>query len=271
MNAKYELDVCWVSAGSSGSTSLFGVSDYLASLALLLVIYTISDDRSKFRLTIAPVPVYGLIFWLFVFVFYLKALLDLWFHLGWPIFPFLDNKILLDAALLTPSVIAIFIWAYLSYIRPPVFSRWTNQKFFWVYQNLIHNGTQEELRLALIELSRSAKSIIKSAAVLPQYAEATWKPSQTESASHDLLLLLGNRLLSAKIARMSPNTAAALFNEIFEQEKFGLPYHTFAQTSLLRFSLIKLHQLSTKTADGNPAGRDMLKFTARRFPPTRST
>lgn len=229
MNAKYEFDVCWVSAGSSGSTSLFGVSDYLASLALLLVIYTISDDRSKLRLTIAPIPVYYLIFWLFVCVFFLKGFIELWFYLGWPIFPFLDNKLLLDAALLIPSVVAIFIWLYLSYISPPVFSRWNSQNFFWIYEYLIHNGTQEELRLALIELSRSAKSIIKSASVPPQYSEATWKPNRTESAAHDLLLLFGNRRLCAEMARMSPNTAAAFFHEISEQEKFGLPYHTFAQ------------------------------------------
>lgn len=229
MNAKYELDLCWVSAGSSGSTSLLGVSDYLASLALLLVIYTISDDRSKLRLMIAPVPVYSLIFWLFVCVFFFKVLVELWFYLGWPIFPFLDNKLLLDALLLTPSVVAIFIWMYLSYIRPPVFSRWNSQKFFRVYQRLIHNGTQEELRLALIELSRSAKSIIKSASTPPQYVKAPWKPSRTEGAAHNLLLLLGNRRLCAEMARRSPNTAAAFFQEISMQEKFGLPYHTFAQ------------------------------------------
>ena len=220
MDAKYELDLCWVSAGSSGSTSLLGVSDYLASLALLLVIYTISDDRSKLRLMIAPVPVYSLIFWLFVCVFFFKVLVELWFYLGWPIFPFLDNKLLLDALLLTPSVVAIFIWMYLSYIRPPVFSRWNSQKFFRVYQRLIHNGTQEELRLALIELSRSAKSIIKYASTPPQYVKTPWKPSRTEGAAHNLLLLLGNRRLCAEMARRSPNTAAAFFQEISMQEKF---------------------------------------------------
>ena len=170
--AKYEFELCWAYAGTSSSTSLFGVSDYLASLALLLMIYTISDDRSKFRLMIAPAPVYNLIFWLFVCVFILKALVELWFYLGWPIFPFLDNRILLDAVLLTLSVGTIFIWVYLSYIRPPVFSRWNNQKFFLVYQRLIHKGTQEELRLALIKLSQSAKSIIKSASAPPQYVKA---------------------------------------------------------------------------------------------------
>lgn len=132
MNAKYEFDLCWVAAGSSGSTSLFSVSDYLASLALLLVIYTISDDLSKFRLTIAPAPVDSLIFWLFVCVFFLKAIFELWFYLDWPIFSFIDNKFLLDAVLLIPSVVAIFIWVYLSYIRPPVFSRWNSQIFFRV-------------------------------------------------------------------------------------------------------------------------------------------
>lgn len=228
MTAKYEFDLCWVSAGSSGSTSPLGVSDYLASLALLLVIYTISDDRSKLRLAIAPVPVYSLIFWLFVFVFFLKALIELWFYLGWPIFPSLDNELLLDSVLLTPSIAAVFIWVYLSYIRPPVFSRWNSQKFFQFYHHLTRSGTQEERRLAIIELSRLAKSIIKSASDLSQNDTVLRKLSRTENAAHGLLLLLGNRRLCAEMARNSPDTAAAFFYEIYVQEKFGLPYHTFA-------------------------------------------
>lgn len=155
--------------------------------------------------------------------------MELWFHQGWPIFQSLDNKLLLDAALLTPCVVAILYWVHISYIRPPVFSRWNSQKFFWVYQKAVHNGTDEELRIALVELARSAKAIIRCSSEPPQNETTVWSPSRTQSAAHDFLLLLGNRRLCSEMARTSPDTAAIFFYEISEQGKFDLPYGTFAQ------------------------------------------
>lgn len=227
--AYYEFELCFVPAGTSGTESLFGVSDYLAALALLLVIYTISDYRNKLRLSLAPVPIYKLGFWLFLFVFGAKALIELWFYQGWPLFPSLDNRLLFDAVLLAPCVVAVLYWVYVSYIRPPVFSRWNSRKFFWIHQKVVHNGTAEELRITLLELARSARAIIKCASQPPMDKTANWRPSRTEGAAHDFLLLLGNRRLCSEMARTSPDTAAAFFHEISEQGKFGLPYGTFAK------------------------------------------
>lgn len=227
--AYYEFEICYVPAGTSGGESLFGVSDYLAALALLLVIYTISDYRIKLRLSLAPLPIYRLGFWLFVCALTTKAAMELWFNKAWPLLPALDNKLLLDAILLTPCVIAILYWVYVSYITPPKFSRWNSRKFFWTYQQIVHNGTDEELRIALHELTRSAKSIISCSSQPPVNQHTSWRPTSTEATAHDFLLLLGNRRLCSEIARGSPHTAKELFHEIATQGKFGLPYETFAQ------------------------------------------
>ena len=225
----YEIKFNLVPAGASGSESLFGVSDYLAAFALLLVIYTISDYRNKLRLSLAPFPIYKLGFWIFLCVFFVKAIVELWFFQSWPIFPALDNKSLIDTVLLTPCILAVFYGIYISYIRPPVFSRWNCNKFFWVYQKVIHNGTEEELRIALNELTRSAQALIKAAVAPPFRTDAAWSPTPIQGAAHNFLLLMGNRRMCSEMAKNSPDTAATFFREVSKQEKLNLPFGMFAQ------------------------------------------
>jgi len=155
--------------------------------------------------------------------------MELWFYRSWPIIPIFDSKPLLDSILLVPCVGAILYWVYISYIRPPVFSIWNGRKFFWVYQRLLHNGSSDELKVALHELNRSARNIVRHATTRPEDESANWNPGRTEAAAIDLILLLGNRRLCSEMAKHSPNTAAIFFHEISKQEKFHLPYGVFAQ------------------------------------------
>ncbi|WP_371226984.1 hypothetical protein [Roseovarius sp. 2305UL8-3] len=233
--AYYEFEVCWVAAGSSSSGSLFGVSDYLSALALLLVIYTISDYRNKLRLSLAPIPVYHLSFWLFVAVFVLKLLAEVWFYNGWPLLPVMDDRLLIDSFLLAPCVLAILYWVFVSYIRPPKFSRWNSRRFFWFYQRAIHHDGDTELRIALHELARSAHSLIKFAPCPPNKRGAPWNLSRSEQVAHDFLLLLANRRVCAEMACFAPNTAEAIFNEVSAQDKAEIPFHTFAQNVSVEF------------------------------------
>jgi hypothetical protein len=234
-DAYYEFDLCWVAAGSSSSESLFGVSEYISALALLLVIYTISDYRSKLRLSLAPVPVYHLSFWLFSAVFLLKLLAEVWFYNGWPLLPVMDDRLVIDFFLLSPCVLAILYWVFVSYIRPPKFTRWNSRRFFWFYQRAIHHEGDTELRIALDELARSAYSLIKFAPVPPNEKGAPWNLSQTERMANDFLLLLADRRVCAEMACFAPNTAEAIFNQVSAQDKAEIPFHTFAQNVSVEF------------------------------------
>lgn len=230
-----QIEFCWVPAGTSDSISLFGVSDYLAALALLIVIYTITDFRNKFRLSLSPLPIYSMAFWVFVAVGLVKTLSGLWFYYSWPIIPALDSKSVIDAVLIVPCVLVIFYWVFVSFVYPPTFSKWNCRKFFWVYRRVVHNGTEGELRIALQELARSVRSIVKVAVVPPRNDEVIWKPSRIEGVAHDFLLLLANRRLCAEIVKSSPDTAAAIFREVREQKKTELPFETFAKNVAVEF------------------------------------
>jgi hypothetical protein len=48
------LGICFVLPAAGGDHSIFTFADFIAALALMVIVYTLSDVRYRFRLAIAP-------------------------------------------------------------------------------------------------------------------------------------------------------------------------------------------------------------------------
>ncbi|HLD08870.1 MAG TPA: hypothetical protein VJB68_02340, partial [Methylophilaceae bacterium] len=59
---------CFVPVGTSTTVKIFGFSEFLTALALLAVIYTITDVRYKFRIAVTPGFLYIATFYLIVII-----------------------------------------------------------------------------------------------------------------------------------------------------------------------------------------------------------
>ncbi|MDN8924031.1 hypothetical protein Q0P01_14750, partial [Staphylococcus aureus] len=62
---------------------IFGFSEFLASLALLVVVFTVTDIRYKFRISIAPIPIYKITFVVITLVGLISLITDIWSSAKW--------------------------------------------------------------------------------------------------------------------------------------------------------------------------------------------
>lgn len=121
--------ICFVSIEVM-KMKIFGFAEFLAALALLAVLYTVTDIRYKFRVSTAPgllVPAtYGLI----IFIGLGTLLTEVWVAQRW----FAPKTAVLDLTLWQASLGLLFLgtfltWTYYAYIRPPVFGYRNAERF----------------------------------------------------------------------------------------------------------------------------------------------
>lgn len=72
MEGKVSIDhclglVCFIPLDPS-APKFFGFSEFLASLALMVLAWTIADIRYRFRVRTAPIPLQAITFWMVVAV-----------------------------------------------------------------------------------------------------------------------------------------------------------------------------------------------------------
>ena len=70
-------DLCFVAVDVT-APKFFGFSEYLAALALMVVVWTTTDIRYRFRIATAPLPLHRLTFASIASVGVLTLLTDLW-------------------------------------------------------------------------------------------------------------------------------------------------------------------------------------------------
>jgi hypothetical protein len=115
--------LCFVVPTGGGEQSVFKFADFIAALALLVIVYTLSDVRYRFRLAIAPTR-----FHLFVETFAVIGIIgfgilltDVWVAEHW----------LVPASLITAPIwrgmfgfmfVALAMtWMWYAFINPPIF------------------------------------------------------------------------------------------------------------------------------------------------------
>lgn len=208
----------------------FGFGEYLASLALMVLAWTIADPRYRFRVTTAPVPMDRLTFAAVGAVGFLTLLTDLWRVQEWPVLvgslPPAVWQALLGGAFLS----TFLAWAWFAFIRPPVYGRWNAQRYAKTLYRMIMKGSPPHLTIAADELSRSAKPIVKHASNRKKWEAPGQEDREDVTAYADeILLLIADRRFCREMVGSSPNTIGALFHAMRESQKYGIPIDLFAR------------------------------------------
>lgn len=204
---------------------IFGFAEYLATLAILTVIYTFGDAVYKFRarLTIIPLDILGFVALVVIGVTtlsidYLVSSFGLWPE-SFPSPAFWQT--LLGFAFFS----LISSWIFVSFIKPPKFSRFTFKKYHSELYNRIVKGSDAELEMLASEIGRSAENIVFYAK-----KERGQNTDQNDIGiyANEILLMIANAKFCRKIIQCSPNTAIIFFSEVSVQEKYHIPIDTFA-------------------------------------------
>lgn len=236
---KILFEICFVAPSKKIGSPIFGFAEFISALALLGVIYTISDIRYKFRVAIAPVPLFNLTYILIAGIGFGTLLTDIWVAEGWLVPQSLLNESIWRGMFAFFFLLIVLLWMYYAFIKPPIFCAKNYHKFAQELYSLILKGADTDLSIIASELTRSAKSLI-------QHSKPKQKPPMRQKESiekkekakhtpnvgdyaHDVLLLIGNKKLCRNIIASSPGTAIAFFEEMTAQKKYELPIGQFAR------------------------------------------
>lgn len=211
---------------------IFGFSELLAGLALIVVAWTIADFRFKFRIATAPIPVVRISSIIVMSVSVLALLTDLWRAEGW---------LVVSGGPLTPSswqfllaaffLLSFFAWLWYAVISPPALTSRTGKKIERQIFETISNGSPHELAIVADEVRRYAKTLATQAtnyderyfAVSP---EDRSHPSLVEASANNIYAILSDRRMCRAIVKNAPGAAV----DIFEAIRFNGRYNVMAGT-----------------------------------------
>jgi len=221
--------ICFVATNST--TSLFGFKDFIAALALLIIIYTVSDIRYRFRVSVSPIPLFKISYALIGLIGFGTLATDVWISEKW-----LVPDSLITTAIWQGTLAALFLglvitWMHYAFIKPPIFGRNNYQKYTQELYRIVLKGSEAELPIIAHELAASAKSLVTLAAGLGKVkaeAKGKLKPC-AEGYANDMLLLIANRRFCRHLVASSPLTAIRFLDAVAESKAYHVPIGLFAQ------------------------------------------
>lgn len=227
----------------SNSPKLFGFSEFLAGLALMVLAWTIADNRYRFRVRTAPIPLQPITFGVVTAVGFLALLTDLWRAEQWPVpaGPVLTPATW-QATLGVLFLLTFLTWAWFAFIRPPVYGKWNSKRYGQALYREILKGSPIDMSIIADELLRSIKSIIKYAS---EREEPTWfskregenaaepdTPAESTVNADHILLLISDKRFCRSIVESAPGIALAVFQDIEESKKYRVRVGIFAKNIL---------------------------------------
>lgn len=215
------------------SGGIFGFAEFVQAFALLALIYTLSGVRYRFRIATAPVPIWGITFWLSGTIGLGTLVTDFWFAQRYPLPEFLVSKPLWQTAFGLLFMSLTMTWLWFAFFEPPMFGRRNALKYIQALYGYLLQGAESDLPTIADELGRSAKSIIAHAHELRRRGQPQEEGKQERKLSaanyaRDLLLLIGNRKFCRHIVASAPWTAITFFQAMSELKKYRLPIGQFA-------------------------------------------
>jgi len=198
------------------SGSIFGFSEYLASLALFFVVVSASDFRFRFRLICDRIDLRILGSWLAASIGLLLLLTDVWFQNNLLVPKILSNSNNIKAVLAIAFTGFIFRVLMTAFVWPPKFGPRTAKRIFQAVHQYILEGDEERLRVIAEELHRSLVIIIKFANRALS-ADIPNPDDKIEIIARRILLLVADPRFCKVVVRKTPMFAILCVNEIQEK------------------------------------------------------
>lgn len=226
------MDICIELAPVDASApKFFGFSEFLTSLALMVLAWTTTDVRYRFRILSAPISLQHLTFKLVTTVGVLTLLTDLWRAEQWPVPTFIPLTLGSWQAIMGGTLLLTFIfWVRLAFIHPPVYNIYNAKRFTQALYLIILKGSKEELPIIADELTHSMKNIVTYATEEQENPEKNTQDTQeVQIYANTILALIADRRFCKTIASSSPITAIALYIEMNKTKKYRIPVKIFTK------------------------------------------
>jgi hypothetical protein len=221
--------VCLVEPNNAAS--LFTFKDFIAALALLIVIYTVSDIRYRFRVAVSPVPLLRISYAVIAVIGFGTLLSDIWLSEKWLVPESIITSAIWQGTLAALFLALVITWMHYAFIKPPIFGRNNYEKYAQELYRIVLKGSDAELPIIAHEVAASAKSMVTLAAG-PQKLRADVKSNPKPSVAdyaNDMLLLIANRRFCRHLVASSPVTVIRFLDAFAESKAYNVPIGLFAQ------------------------------------------
>lgn len=211
----------------ASAPKFFGFSEFLTSLALMVLAWTTSDVRYRFRIDCAPIPLKDITFWVVAIVGMLTLLTDLW-RAEQRLFPTSISLTFWQAIMGGAILLTFLVWASFAFLFPAIYNKCNSEKFYHTLYLYIMNGSSNELAVIADEIIHSTKNIIHYAT--DKNTEPNHKNKKNLNAAryaNNILTLIASRKFCRAIINNSSTTALMLFQEIIRTKKYYIPIGFF--------------------------------------------
>lgn len=227
------IEQCWMGLScapiDANVPKFFGFSEFLTSLALMVLAWTTSDVRYRFRIDCAPIPLKGITFLVVVIVGILTLLTDLWRAEQWLFPTSIPLTIGCWQAIMGGALLLTFlVWAGFAFLFPAIYSKYNSEKYYHTLYLYIMNGSLNELAIIADEIIHSTKNIIYYST--DKNTEPNHKNKKNRDAAkyaNNILTLIASRKFCRAIINSSNTTALMLFQEILRTKKYHIPIGFF--------------------------------------------
>uniref|UniRef100_UPI0040470A20 hypothetical protein n=1 Tax=Aliarcobacter sp. TaxID=2321116 RepID=UPI0040470A20 len=229
-----------VPAKQNQLTDIFGFGEFVSALALLIIVYTTTNNLYKFRLSIVPFALRNISYGLLIVIGIGTLLMEVWFSKHWLIPKVICDYTSIQFFFATLFLLVIFVWIYYAFINSPVFSKRNYKKYMQEIYRLIINGSNEDLIMLASEINRSSESIIKaSSEVKTEYKKEddtsnNLKPyrylqpkDEFAQSAYEMVLLIANKKFCKSVVEFSPVTVIKFINAIETSKKYHVPIGQF--------------------------------------------
>jgi hypothetical protein len=139
---------CFVPISAAPATKIFGFSEFLTAVALFAVIYIVTEVRFKFRIAVAPLPLYYPTFILIAIIGLQTLITDIWIANQWWIPKIIWNTHSIWQGIAGFLFLMTFLtWMYYAFIHPPVFSKFNARRFAQELYRYILRGNDDDLKI----------------------------------------------------------------------------------------------------------------------------
>tara|TARA_A100000171_G_C2130113_1_gene146132 strand:- start:663 stop:2495 length:1833 start_codon:yes stop_codon:yes gene_type:complete len=233
------LNLCFYTPTDKATASIFGFAEFIAALALLVVVYTITDVRYKFRIRTARLPLLKMAFFVISIVGFGSLITDFWMASNCPV---LDSFITYSGLQFSYGFLflsMVLLWLFFAFMRPPKFNKSNAKKYLHELYRYILQGSETELPVIAHELGRSAREIINLSEESPSrrfpkadniFTKFFKSEDKTGQYAYEILLMIGTRRLCRYMAAVAPATVIEFFLEFSENIKTkSLPIGQFVR------------------------------------------
>lgn len=223
-----------MSASEQSDSSIFSFSEFLAALALLLVVITISDFSYKLRLELSgadrkrAVVISGIAGLGILFT-------DFWFQNGWPVPFFLNSANNIKFVIGLAFLVFVLVSLWTAFVAPPKLSSSNIKRFSQIAYRTIGEGDPDKIRNLLSELQSSLPSIMKiRSSPFGPVDNAEEVPDDIRSAD-DLIQMLADPRVTNVIAQNAPWFAVDFMRSHHEHAAGDSRIASFLRNTALSF------------------------------------